>query len=520
MMNCVRWCLMIFTISLWLPEDEAAKQPPNIVIMLMDDMGWGDLGVNGEPHLETPNIDQMAREGMIATSMYTSAPLCSPSRAALLTGRLPIRNGFYSDNLLGRNAYTPQDIVGGIADSEILLSEVLSEVGYTSGIIGKWHLGHRSPHLPLERGFDYYFGSPNCHFGPFDDEHTPNLPVFQNASMIGRYYEQFLIDKKTGESNMTRLFTEEAVSFIHREADNGGPFFLYWAPDATHAFAYASEEFRGTSRRGKYGDAVRELDNGVGAILDALKTAGVDNNTLVVFSSDNGAALVSKYDGGNNGPFLCGKETTFEGGMRAPGIFWWPGTIQPGSVTQQIWSQMDLFSTAIELAGGKLPSDRIIDGLPLGNSLLHPELEITRPMFFYRGDLLMAVRQGAYKMHLWTWSTPPQELEHGINFCPGFEVPNVTTSNQTDHSERPILFNIDMDPTERYPVGFSSAEYKEQVPILSQVVADHNKKLVKGEPQLNWCDPAVMHWAPPGCEALGQCLPVPPSKPTLCYWPH
>ncbi|KAK7083459.1 hypothetical protein SK128_024738, partial [Halocaridina rubra] len=225
-----------------------ANRPPNIIIMLMDDMGWGDLGVNGEPHLETPNIDQMAREGLIATSMYTANPLCSPSRAALLTGRLPIRNGFYSDNLPGRNAYTPQDIVGGISKNETLLPEILSKVGYTSGIIGKWHLGHRSPYLPLERGFDYWFGSPNCHFGPYDNKQTPNIPIFRNGSMIGRYYEQFNIDHKTGESNMTRLFTEEAVAFINREAHQG-PFFLYWAPDATHAFTYASQPYLGTSRR-------------------------------------------------------------------------------------------------------------------------------------------------------------------------------------------------------------------------------------------------------------------------------
>lgn len=515
-MKSTLWCLILILVFLGRNE---ARQQPNIVIMLMDDMGWGDLGINGEPHRETPNIDQMALEGMTATSMYTSAPLCSPSRAALLTGRLPVRNGFYSDNLLGRNAYTPQDIVGGISKDEILLPEVLRKVGYTSGIIGKWHLGHRSPHLPLERGFDYWFGSPNCHFGPFDDKTTPNIPVFRNSSMIGRYHEQFPIDHKTGVSNMTRLFTEEAVDFIHREAAHG-PFFLYWAPDATHAFTYASEEFRGTSRRGKYGDAVRELDAGVGAILEALRDTGVANNTMVVFSSDNGAALVSKFDGGNNGPFLCGKQTTFEGGMRAPGIFWWPGTIKPGSITQQVWTQMDLFSTAVELAGGDAPTDRILDGMPLGASLLHPELEISRPVFFYRGNLLMAVRKGSYKMHLWTWSTPEHELRQGINYCPGFEVENMTTTNQTDHSDMPILFNIDQDPTERYPLSPHSAEYTKQVPALLQIVFDHRGKLVKGEPQLNWCDPAVMHWAPPGCEALGQCLQAPPSNPTKCYWPH
>ncbi|XP_069981768.1 N-acetylgalactosamine-6-sulfatase [Penaeus vannamei] len=566
---------------------------PNIVIMLMDDMGWGDLGINGEPSRETPNIDLLAREGMSATAMYTAAPLCSPSRASLLTGRLPIRNGFYSDNAPGRNAYTPQDIVGGISKDEILLPELLAPQGYTSALVGKWHLGHRSPYLPLERGFNRWFGSPNCHFGPYNDKTTPNIPVFRDTKMVGRYYEQFAINRTTGESNMTRLYTQEAVKFIEQVAGKS-PFFLYWAPDSTHAPTYASKDFLGTSRRDRYGDAVRELDAGVGAIVGALRKMGVAENTLVVFSSDNGAALVSKREGGSNGPFLCGKQTTFEGGMRTPGIFWWPGVIPAGTVTHQVWTQMDLFSTAVDQVWAQIdlfstaidqvwtpirPSvdtdetpnkcgpkwtcfpftaDRLmsrgtttgrpkviergdepilplaralqhpeleiarkeIDGLPLARALQHPELEIARPVFFYRGDRLMAVRLGGYKLHVWTWSTPTYELQKGINYCPGAEVANLTTPTPTDHSARPILFNIEADPGERYPVPPHSQEYSKQVPKLLFAIIDHRRDLKKGEPQLNWCDPAVMHWAPPGCDALKTCLPVPPSKPTRCYWPH
>ncbi|MPC34485.1 N-acetylgalactosamine-6-sulfatase [Portunus trituberculatus] len=270
-------------------------------------MGWGDLGCNGEPNRETPNLDQMAREGLIVSSMYTAAPLCSPSRASLLTGRLPIRNGFYSNNTAGRNvflflllclsaAYTPQNIVGGISDDEVLLPELLKEKGYTSGLVGKWHLGHQSQYLPRKHGFDFWFGSPNCHFGPYVDLVTPNIPVFLNDNMVGRYYDDFHIDRQHGISNMTQLYTDAAVDFINKVASKG-PFFLLWAPDATHAPTYASEKYYGISRRGRYGNAVMELDAGVGTILDALKKQGVDKNTLVVFTSDNGAALVSKQDG-------------------------------------------------------------------------------------------------------------------------------------------------------------------------------------------------------------------------------
>ncbi|KAK3854612.1 hypothetical protein Pcinc_038922 [Petrolisthes cinctipes] len=514
-----RYRLLLLPILFILKGSPVTADPPNVIIMLMDDMGWGDLGWNGEPSRETPNIDRLAAEGLTVPHMYTAAPLCSPSRASLLTGRLPIRNGFYSDNTHGMNAYTPQEIVGGIPDEEVLLPEALAARNYTSGLIGKWHLGHRDQYLPLKHGFHSWFGAPNCHFGPYSGITTPNIPVFRDDHMLGRYYKDFAIDKNKGVSNMTELFIQEAVEFIERESSKG-PFFLFWTPDSIHAPTYSSPHVRGTSRRGRYGDAVKETDAGVGAIVEALRTQGVDNNTLIFFSSDNGAALVSKEDGGSNGPFLCGKQTTFEGGMRAPGIFWWPGVIPAGSVSYQVMTHMDLFSTVAQIAGAEIPSDRIIDGLPLYNSLVHPELEILRPVFLYRGDRLMAVRKGSYKMHLWTFSTPTDELARGINFCPGEEIPNLTTPIPTNHTGQPILFNIEVDPGEKYPLSRFTQEYSKQVTELQQVVSDHEAQLVPGEPMLNWCDNAVMHWSPPGCEALGECISPPESNPYLCFWDH
>uniref|UniRef100_A0A8C5KCG9 N-acetylgalactosamine-6-sulfatase n=1 Tax=Jaculus jaculus TaxID=51337 RepID=A0A8C5KCG9_JACJA len=306
-------------------------QPPNIVLLLMDDMGWGDLGVNGEPSRETPNLDRMAAEGMLFPNFYSANPLCSPSRAALLTGRLPIRNGFYTSSAHARNAYTPQEIVGGIPDSEHLLPELLKEAGYTSKIVGKWHLGHRPQFHPLRHGFDEWFGSPNCHFGPYDNRAKPNIPVYRDWEMVGRFYEEFPINLKTGEANLTQLYLQEALDFIERQHTRQRPFFLYWAIDATHAPVYASRPFLGTSQRGRYGDAIREIDDSVGKILSHLRGLGLEKNTLVFFTSDNGAALISAPEqGGSNGPFLCGKQTTFEGGMREPAIAWWPGHIAAG----------------------------------------------------------------------------------------------------------------------------------------------------------------------------------------------
>ncbi|KAM6251198.1 N-acetylgalactosamine-6-sulfatase isoform 2-T2 [Spheniscus humboldti] len=315
----------------WALGPAAASAPPNLLLLLMDDMGWGDLGAFGEPSKETPNLDQMASEGMLFLDFYTANPLCSPSRAALLTGRLPVRNGFYTTNAHARNAYTPQDIVGGIPDSELLLPELLKKAGYINKIIGKWHLGHRPQFHPLKHGFDEWFGSPNCHFGPFDNRALPNIPVYRDWEMIGRYYEDFKIDLKTGEANLTQIYLQEALDFISKQQASQQPFFLYWAIDATHAPVYASKHFLGTSQRGLYGDAVREIDDSIGKILKHLQKLGISENTFVFFTSDNGAALISApKEGGSNGRFLCGKQTTFEGGMREPAIAWWPGHIPAG----------------------------------------------------------------------------------------------------------------------------------------------------------------------------------------------
>uniref|UniRef100_A0A671TQ47 N-acetylgalactosamine-6-sulfatase n=1 Tax=Sparus aurata TaxID=8175 RepID=A0A671TQ47_SPAAU len=413
---------------------------PNIIILLMDDMGWGDLGVFGQPSKETPNLDAMAAQGMLFPNFYSANPLCSPSRAALLTGRLPVRNGFYTTNAHARNAYTPQEIVGGISKDEILLPQMLKKKGYASKIVGKWHLGHRPQYLPLEKGFDEWFGAPNCHFGPYNNSFRPNIPVYKNREMVGRFYEEFQIDRKTGESNLTQIYLEEAFDFILDQIEMQRPFFLYWAADATHAPVYASKPFLGKSQRGRYGDAVMELDDSIGRLLKALRFLNIENNTFVFFTSDNGAALSSgPHESGSNGPFLCGKETTFEGGMREPAIAWWPGHIKEGT---------------------------------------------------------------------------------GINFCPGQEVPGVTTHEQKEHTMQPIIFHLGRDPGEKFPISVLSEEYQDALSRISPVVEQHKKTLTPSVPQLNMCDVAVMNWAPAGCEKLGKCLNVPKSAPWKCDWPH
>ncbi|XP_052816972.1 N-acetylgalactosamine-6-sulfatase-like isoform X1 [Mya arenaria] len=509
--------LLMFTLSVTCIR--AKEKPPNFVIMLMDDMGWGDLGVFGEPNKETPYLDKMAQEGMVLPNFYSANPLCSPSRAALMSGRLPIRNGFYTTNDHARNAYTPQVIMGGIPDEEILLPEILKDAGYRNKIIGKWHLGQQPQYHPLKHGFDEWFGAPNCHFGPYNNKNTPNIPVYKNAEMVGRYYQDFVIDKQTGESNLTQMYIQEALTFLEAEASSGSPFFLYWAVDATHEPLYASKPFLGKSHRGLYGDAVMELDFGVGQILNKLMALGVAENTFVFFSSDNGAATYAKTHGGSNGPFLCGKETTFEGGMREPAIAWWPNRIKPGQVSHQLGSLMDLYTTLAKLAGQEPPSDRVVDGIDLSQALLQNNV-VDRPILYYRGNELMAVRLGDYKAHLWTWTNSIQEFNRGIDFCPGESIANVTTHDQVNNTAQPLLFHVGRDPGEKYFIRPHTSEYKQNIGGILSVVEDHKKHLVPGKPQLNWCDNSVMNWSPPGCEKLGQCYKGPPSNPQKCVWPH
>lgn len=232
------------------------------------------------------------------------------------------------------SAYTPQEIVGGIQSDEILLPELLKSVGYHSKIIGKWHLGHRPQYHPLRHGFDEWFGAPNCHF-KYDNVSGPNIPVYNNERMVGRYYSSPEFSISQGISNYTDILRIEALKYIYHQQKD--PFFLYWAPDATHGPTYASQRYAKTSSRcSAYGDAIKEIDNAIGDILNLVTELKIANRTLVIFTSDNGAALVSRQEAGNNGPLLCGKQTTFEGGFRVPGIAWWPGKIKAGTVLKKV----------------------------------------------------------------------------------------------------------------------------------------------------------------------------------------
>ena len=306
---------------------------PNIVLIVGDDLGYGDVGCFGAADLRTPNLDRLAAQGTKFTSFYVAQGVCTASRAALMTGCYANRVGLFG--ALNHESDT------GIADDELLLPELLKARGYATAIYGKWHLGHRPKFLPARHGFDEFYGIPYSNDnGPLhgSQKGLPPLPLLENETQIGVDPDQ---------SQFTAEFTRRAVSFIERRRER--PFFLYVPHVMPHVPIFASEKFRGRSRRGLYGDAVEELDDSVGQIVDAVQRAGLNDRTLVIFTSDNGPFLSYGNHAGSAGPLREGKLTTFEGGVRTPCIVRWTGTVPAGRTSSVPISTIDLLPTIARL---------------------------------------------------------------------------------------------------------------------------------------------------------------------------
>jgi arylsulfatase A-like enzyme len=364
-----------------------SPERPNFVIIFTDDQGYQDVGCFGSPNIKTPNLDRMAREGMRFTDFYVGQPVCSASRAALLTGCYPNRVG-----LLG--ALGPKSKVG-ISDKESTIAQVLKTRGYATAIFGKWHLGDSPQFLPLRHGFDEYFGLPYSNDmwpkHPVNPRNYPPLPLIRGEQVVGLMPDQ---------TQLTTWYTEHALRFIDRNKDR--PFFLYVAHNMPHVPLHVSEKFKGKSKRGLYGDVIMEIDWSVGQILAALKTNGLDEKTLVVFTSDNGPWLLYGNHAGSALPLREGKATTFDGGLREPCIMRWPGTIPAGTACRELAATMDLLPTFANLAGAQVPSDRIIDGRDIW-PLMSGQPGAKTPheaYFYYWGKHLQAVRSGKWKLHL------------------------------------------------------------------------------------------------------------------------
>ena len=457
---------------------------PNVIIFFADDLGYGDLGSYGHPYIRTPNLDALAAEGQRWTDFYVAAPVCSPSRGALLTGKLPKRTGLWGQQI---GVFFP-NARAGMPPEERTLPEALQEIGYNTAIIGKWHLGDAAEYLPTRHGFDYWYGLPYSNDMDWADGvrldqviamraagrneelqrlsaarqaqyANPtvegwNVPVLRSRRAGDDYHDE-TVERPADQPQLTKNHTAEALAFINANAD--APFFLYVPYSMPHTPIFRSEAFAGRSLGGRYGDVIEEIDWSVGAIVERLKSLGIDENTLVFFTSDNGPWLTMRQHSGTAGLLRHGKNTTFEGGMRVPAIFWWPGRLITG-VVSDIGSTLDVYSTVLKLAGATPTAG--VDGIDLSGTLLRGEPSPRTTMPYYNRGELRAFRSGNFKLHFITegaYGQPPEREVH----------------------ETPLLFNLATDPSEKLDVA---SQYPEVVAGILELVAEHRAGMSQKPP--------------------------------------
>ena len=375
----------LFVLLAALLAASAPARPPNVVVIFIDDMGYGDIGPFGATKQRTPHLDRMAKEGMKLTSFYAT-PVCSVSRAQMLTG-------CYGARVSVPGVYFPGQSVG-LNPSEVTVAERLKEKGYATQMVGKWHLGDQPEFLPTRQGFDHYYGIPysNDMLKKSAETKVPVVPVLRDEKVAE------LMDGE-GQRRLVELYTKEAVDFITRSKDQ--PFYLYFAHNAVHTPIWPGAAFAGKSQNGRFGDWVEEVDWSVGQVLDTLRAQGLDKDTLVVFTSDNGPWLTKGADGGSAGPLRGGKGSTWEGGVRVPTLAWWPGHVPAGSVNDAVAATIDLLPTFVSLAGGTVPATPVIDGRDITPILLGQSKESAREAHYYFASYdLQAVRQGRWKLAL------------------------------------------------------------------------------------------------------------------------
>ena len=368
---------------------------PNMILIFMDDMGYGDMSCYSNTPIRTPNMDKVAGAGVKFTQMYAAAPICTPSRVGILTGRYPQRSG------LSRVLF-PED-EEGLTQAEVTIADCLKAQGYATCALGKWHVGCRPEHMPRQHGFDYFFGL------PYSNDMDP-LPLYENERVI---------ESPPDQATLTRRYTDKAIEFIQEHKDQ--PFFIYLAHTMPHIPLHVEEEFRGKSAAGTYGDTIECIDWHLGRLMDTLEELDLLDNTLLMITSDNGPW----YEGSTGG--LRGRKfDVYEGGVRMPFVAQWPRVIPAGTLCEQPASQMDLLPTLTKLAGGEVPQDRIIDGRDIWHLFLNQGGSPHEALYFYAGDSLNAIRVGKWKLHV----------------ARGFR--------GEDRREMPQLFDLSIDPGESY----------------------------------------------------------------------
>ena len=445
----------------------AKKKSPNVVVIFMDDMAYADIGPFGAKAYPTPHLDRMAKEGRKFTDFYVTQAVCSASRAGLLTGCYNVRVGIFG--ALGPNSNN------GLHANEVTLAELCKQKGYATAIYGKWHLGHHKQFLPMQHGFDDYFGL------PYSNDMWPYHPGVLHLPMkerLKRWPHLPLIDKNeiintqvsgNDQELLTTQYTERAVEFIEKNRDN--PFFLYVPHSMVHVPLFVSDKFKGKSGAGLFGDVMMEVDWSVGQILETLRKHKLDKDTLVVFTSDNGPWLSYGDHAGSSGPLREGKGTMFDGGCRESTLMWWPGTIPAGSVCSTPAMTIDILPTVAELIGAQLP-DHKIDGKSIVNLVTGKnDKSPQEAYYFYYGQQLQAIRMGKWKLH----------FPHGYRTMAGR--PGGTGGIPTKYSQAKIglsLFNLEEDIGESTDVKAKHPKVVSKMQALGQAMrkelGDQGKK--------------------------------------------
>lgn len=405
---------------------------PNFVIIFTDDQGYQDVGCFGSPNIKTPNLDRMAAEGRRFTDFYVGAPVCSASRASLLTG-------CYCARVSVTGVFFPNRSRRGLHPEEITIAEVLKTRGYATACVGKWHLGDEKPFLPTRQGFDSYFGIPYSNDMSITRDGRKGPPLMRDEEIV---------EHPADQATLTKRYTEEGVKFIRRNKDR--PFFLYLPHTMPHVPLFASERFKGTSARGLYGDVIEEIDWSVGRILDTLRELKLERNTLVLFTADNGPWLAKRKHGGSALPLRDGKFSTWEGGMREPCIMWFPGKIPAGTACGEVAATIDVLPTFAKLAGAKVPDDRIIDGRDISPLIFgQPAAKSPHEAYFFRNA---AVRCGKWKLHLSGRDTVRKRPDQVF----------------------PALYDLSADVAEDHNVA---AEHPEIVERLTKLLKEHRAEI-------------------------------------------
>lgn len=451
--------LLPLILFFWLFSPSLKAELPNFIIIFTDDQGYEDIGCFGSPKIKTPHLDKMATEGRKFTSFYSANSVCSPSRAALMTGSYPTRVSV-------PGVLFPRHEIG-LNPDEVTIAEVLKGKGYATACIGKWHIGHKPKFLPTRQGFDSYFGIPYSNDMTIDPEallaDNINLRNGFTADRIKKekpkknlvplMRNEEVIEYPCDQTTLTKRYTEEAVKFISENKDS--PFFLYLPHTMPHIPLFASEQFKGKSKRGLYGDTIEEIDWSVGQILKSIKETGIDQKTLVIYTSDNGPWKLDRGRGGSAYPLRGYKFQTYEGGMRVPCIMRWPGKVPEGTSCDEVAASIDLMPTIAKLAGAKILKDRKIDGKDIWPLMSGTEGAVSPHdmYYYYKGNRLESARHGKWKIRRSgkkSQSVELYDLDSDIS-----ETKNLAKENEAlvkDMIKKMNLFDEDLKKSQR-PVG-------------------------------------------------------------------